>query len=138
MIGEVDEFVIFKPTSNCQLATSNYLCTMSSIRQNRVEGVIQEELSLYFQRHAREICLGAMVSVTVVRVTPDLSLAKVFISIFLGPDKKQVLESIRENAGKIRGEVGKRLKNMHRIPELVFYVDDSLDYAEEINTLLKK
>ena len=48
-----------------------------------------------------------------------------------------VIENIRENAGRIRGEVGKRLKNMHRIPELVFYIDDSLDYAEEINTLLK-
>ncbi len=111
---------------------------MSSIRQNRIEGVIQEELSLYFQRNAREVCLGAMVSVTVVRVTPDLSLAKIFISIFLGPGKKEVLESIRENASRIRGEVGKRLKNMHRIPELVFYVDDSIDYAEEIDTLLKK
>ena len=110
---------------------------MGSIRQNRIEGVIQEELSTYFQRHASDICLGSMVSVTVVRVTPDLSLARIYVSVFLGPDKKVVIENIRENAGRIRGEVGKRLKNMHRIPELVFYIDDSLDYAEEINTLLK-
>jgi ribosome-binding factor A len=110
---------------------------MSSIRQNRVEGVIQEELSTYFQRNAREICLGAMVSVTIVRVTSDLSLARIYLSIFAGPDKKEVLKSIQENARKIRGEVGKRLKNMHKIPELVFYIDDSLDYAEEINQLLK-
>jgi ribosome-binding factor A len=78
-----------------------------------------------------------MVSVTVVRVTSDLSLAKVYISVFLGPNKKEVLANIQENAKKIRGEVGNRLKNMHRIPELVFYIDDSLDYAEEINNLLK-
>ena len=78
-----------------------------------------------------------MVSVTVVRVTSDLSLAKVYISVFLGPDKKEVLSNIQENAKKIRGEVGNRLKNMHRIPELVFYIDDSLDYAEKINNLLK-
>ena len=110
---------------------------MSSIRQNRIEGVIQEELSTYFQRHASEICLGSMVSVTVVRVTSDLSLARIYISVFLGPDKKEVLKNIQENARKIRGEVGNRLKNMHRIPELVFYIDDSLDYAEEINNLLK-
>jgi len=110
---------------------------MSSIRQNRIEGVIQEELSTYFQRHASEICLGSMVSVTVVRVTSDLSLARIYISVFLGPDKKEVLKNIQENAKKIRGEVGNRLKNMHRIPELVFYIDDSLDYAEEINNLLK-
>lgn len=110
---------------------------MSSIRQSRVEGVIREELSTFFQRNAREICLGAMVSVTTVRVTSDLSLARIYISIFAGPDKKEVLENIRTNASRIRGEVGKRLKNMHRIPELSFYIDDSLDYAEEINNLLK-
>jgi len=110
---------------------------MSSIRQNRIEGVIQEELSTYFQRNASEICLGSMVSVTVVRVTSDLSLAKIYLSVFLGPGKKEVLKNIQENSKKIRGEVGKRLKNMHRIPELVFYIDDSLDYAEEINNLLK-
>lgn len=110
---------------------------MGSIRQNRIEGVIQEELSTYFQRNAHEICLGSMVSVTVVRVTSDLSLARVFISIFMGPSKDEVLKSIQENAKKIRGEVGNRLKNMHRIPELVFHIDDSLDYAEKINELLK-
>ena len=111
---------------------------MSSIRQSRVEGVIQEELSTYFQRNAREICLGAMVSVTVVRVTPDLSLARIYLSVFAGPDKQEVLENIRENGRKIRGEVGKRLRNMHKIPELSFFIDDSLDYSEEINRLLKK
>lgn len=55
---------------------------MASIRQNRVERVIQEELSQYFQRNASEVCLGAMVSVTIVRVTSDLSLARVYLSIF--------------------------------------------------------
>jgi ribosome-binding factor A len=110
---------------------------MSSIRQNRIEGVIQEELSTYFQRNAREICLGAMVSVTIVRVTSDLSLARIYLSVFAGPDKKEVLENIQQNSRKIRGEVGKRLKNMHKIPELLFYIDDSLDYAETIDKLLK-
>lgn len=114
-----------------------YLCSMSSIRQNRVEGVIQEELSVYFQRNAREICLGAMVSVTVVRVSPDLSIARIYLSVFAGPDKKEVLTNIQENTRKIRGEVGKRLKNMHKIPELLFYIDDSMDYAMEIEKLLK-
>ncbi len=111
---------------------------MGSIRQNKIEGVIQEELSVFFQRNAREICLGAMVSVTVVRVTPDLSLARIFLSIFAGPDKQEVLESIQQHVGKIRGEVGKRLKNMRKIPELVFKIDDSLDYAQEIDKLLTK
>ena len=88
---------------------------MSSIRQNKIEGVIQEELSMFFQRNAREICLGSMVSVTAVRVTSDLSLARCYLSIFAGPDKKEVLESIKVNSGRIRGEVGKRLKNMRTL-----------------------
>ena len=120
------------------LLTFLYFCTMSSIRQSRIEGVILEELSVFFQRNAREICLGAMVSVTVVRVTSDLSLARCYVSIFAGPDKKEVLESINENVKKIRGEVGKRLKNMRKIPELLFFIDDSLDYASQIDVLLKK
>ncbi|MFT5858546.1 MAG: ribosome-binding factor A [Flavobacteriaceae bacterium] len=111
---------------------------MSSIRQSRIEEVVREELSMYFQRNAREICLGAMVTVTVVRVTPDLSLARIYLSVFAGPDKAEVLKSIQSNASKIRGEVGRRLKNMKKIPELTFHIDDSLDYALEIDALLKK
>ncbi|MDX2361928.1 MAG: 30S ribosome-binding factor RbfA [Crocinitomicaceae bacterium] len=111
---------------------------MSSIRQSRIEGVIQEELSTYFQRNAREICLGAMVTVTVVRISPDLSSAKCYLSIFAGPPKEEVLEKVVANSAKIRGEVGRRLKSMKHIPKLSFYIDDSLDYALEIDELLKK
>ena len=111
---------------------------MSSIRQSRIEEVVREELSMYFQRNAREICLGAMVTVTVVRVTPDLSLARNYLSVFAGPTKEEVLKNIQSNASRIRGEVGKRLKNMKKIPELTFHIDDSLDYALEIDQLLKK
>lgn len=111
---------------------------MGSIRQNKIEGVIQEELAVYFQQHMHDICLGAMVSVTVVRITPDLSLARVYLSIFAGGEKEIVLKSIQENSGKVRGEVGRRLKNMRKIPELIFKIDDSLDYAMEIQDLLNK
>lgn len=111
---------------------------MGSIRQNKIEGVIQSELSTFFQRNAREVCLGAMVSVTQVRITSDLSLARCYLSIFAGPDKKEVLDSIFSHAPKIRGEVGKRLKNMKKMPNFAYYIDDSLDYAMEIDALLKK
>ena len=111
---------------------------MSSIRQSRIEGVIQEELSSFFQRNAREICLGSMVTVTTVRVSPDLSSAKCYLSIFAGPPKDEVLENININAPRIRGEVGSRLKNMKHIPSLSYYIDDSLDYASKIDELLKK
>lgn len=117
---------------------NSYFCSMSSIRQSRIEGVIQEELSLFFQRNAREICLGSMVTVTTVRVSPDLSSAKCYLSIFAGPPKDEVLENININASRVRGEVGRRLKNMKHIPSLSYYIDDSLDYASKIDELLKK
>ena len=117
---------------------NSYFCTMGTIRQNRIEEVIKEELSMFFQRNAREVCLGAMVTVTIVRITPDLSLAKCYLSVFAGPPKEEVLANIKEHASKIRGEVGRRISNMKRIPELMFYIDDSLDYANEIDSLLKK
>jgi ribosome-binding factor A len=111
---------------------------MGTVRQNRIENVIQEEVSKLFQREARSLCLGAMVTPTVVRITPDLSLVRVYLSIFAGPPKEEVLEHITENKGKIRGEIGKSIKNMKKIPDLEFRIDDSLDYAMEIEELLKK
>lgn len=111
---------------------------MGSIRQNKIEAVIQEEVSKTFQQNARALCLGAMVTATVVRVTPDLSLARVYLSIFAGPPKEEVLAHIQDNKGRVRGDVGKRLKNMRHIPDLAFHIDDSLDYAEKIDELLKE
>ncbi|MDC1403592.1 30S ribosome-binding factor RbfA [Crocinitomicaceae bacterium] len=111
---------------------------MSSIRQSKIEAGIQQELATVFQRNASEICLGAMVSVSTVRITSDLSLARCYLSIFAGPNPKEVLENVIANKGKIRGEVGKRLKNMKKLPQLAFFIDDSLDYAQNIEELLKK
>lgn len=111
---------------------------MSSVRQNKIEGVVQEELSIFFQRNAQEVCLGAMVTVTQVRITSDLSLARCYLSIFAGPDKEEVLKSIKTHSSEIRFQLGKRLKNMRKIPEFAYFIDDSLDYAMEIEELLKK
>lgn len=111
---------------------------MSSIRQQRIETVIREELSKYFQQNAREICLGSMVTVTQVRITSDLSLARCYISVFAGPKPKEVLENIKTFSTKIRMEIGRSLKNMRKIPDLSFYIDDSLEYAAKIDELLKK
>lgn len=117
---------------------NSYFYAMGTIRQSRIEEVIKEELSMFFQRNAREICLGAMVSVTTVRISPDLSSAKCYVSIFAGPPKDEVLKNIQVNSAKIRGEVGRRLKNMKHIPTLSFFIDDSIDYASQIDALLKK
>lgn len=82
--------------------------------------------------------MGAMVTVTVVNVAPDMSFAKAYVSIFGGKDRQEVFINIDKHKGEIRYELGKRLgKSMRRIPELAFEIDDSLDYAEEIDKLLK-
>jgi ribosome-binding factor A len=110
---------------------------MSSVRQQKIEAAIQGELGVLFQRLAQEICLGAMVSVTVVRITTDLSIARCYLSIFAHPSPAEVLKSIQTNQGKIRGQIGQRLKNLRKIPALTFYIDDSLEYASKIEELLK-
>lgn len=110
---------------------------MSSVRQQKIEAAIQGELGVLFQRLAQEICLGAMVSVTVVRITTDLSIARCYLSIFAHPSPAEVLKSIQTHQGKIRGQIGQRLKNLRKIPALTFYIDDSLEYASKIEELLK-
>ncbi|MCB0477773.1 MAG: 30S ribosome-binding factor RbfA [Crocinitomicaceae bacterium] len=109
-----------------------------SIRQNKIANEIQRALSVFFQQETNGICKGSMVSVTVVRITPDLSLAKIYVSIFAGPEPEEVLENINANMGQIRGYLGNQLNGMRKIPELMIHIDDSLDYAEEIDELLKK
>jgi ribosome-binding factor A len=74
---------------------------MSSVRQQKIEAAIQGELGVLFQRLSAEICLGAMVSVTVVRITADLSLAKCYLSVYAHPSAADVLKSIQTNQGKI-------------------------------------
>ena len=111
---------------------------MASIRQEKIAGVLQKELGLIFQREARTICEGAMVSVTIVRVTPDIGLAKVYLSIFGSKDKEQVLKNIQDNTKQVRHILAQTVKNqLRKTPELVFYLDDSYDYARKIDELLK-
>ncbi|MEX1002923.1 MAG: 30S ribosome-binding factor RbfA [Crocinitomicaceae bacterium] len=111
---------------------------MGSFRQKKIESVIQKELSTIFREQARSLCLGAMVTVTAVKMSPDMSFAKGFLSIFGTKDQKEVFQHINSHAKTVRYELGKRLgKNLRRIPELAFVIDDSLDYAEEIDRILK-
>lgn len=111
---------------------------MASIRQKKIEALLKQELSTIFREQARSLCKGAMVSVTTVSVAPDMSFAKAYLSIFGAKDNKEVFENITKTKGEIRFEIGKRLgKSFRRIPEFAFAIDDSLDYAEEIDRLLK-
>ena len=112
---------------------------MAGQRTDKVAKLFAKELSLIFQRETRSLCMGSMVSVTVVRVSPDLGSARVYVSIFAADDKEAVLKNIKANTKNIRYELSQTIKNqMRKTPELHFFLDDSLDYAEEIDELLKK
>jgi len=111
---------------------------MSSVRQSKIEVAIQRELSKFFQQNAREYTYGNMVTVTTVNITSDLSLARVYVSIFGSASSEDVLKKIQENSPRIRGAAAVALKNMKKMPNFVFKIDDSLDYALKIDELLKK
>ncbi len=112
---------------------------MSSLRQKKINALIKQELSIIFREETRTICMGAMVSVTNVSISPDMTYCKVYLSIFGGADNQEVFENITTHNHSIRGILGKRLgKSLRRIPELDFKIDDSLDYANKIDELLKK
>jgi ribosome-binding factor A len=110
---------------------------MTTTRQNKVSRLLHKELGDYFQKYGSEITGGKMVTVTVVRISPDLSVAKVYISIFPGDRKEDTIRTVTEKAILVRTRIGKRLRSQLRhIPELVFYLDDSLDYIDRIDNLL--
>ena len=111
---------------------------MESTRQRKVARLIQKELGDFFQRKGQTLAPGGLITVTVVRVTPDLSQAKIFLSIFPSKNNQEAIKTISESVKKIRHELGKRIRHQLRaIPEIFFYIDDTLDYVENIENLLK-
>lgn len=112
---------------------------MESQRQKKIAGIIQKDLADILQRAATDGGFtGTIVSVSKVKVTPDLSLAKVYISIFPHDQIEPILKGIQANPSVIRGELARRTRNqLRRVPEITFYLDDSLDYIEGIEKSLK-
>lgn len=112
---------------------------METTRQKKISRLLLKEMSEVFQREAREVTMGALVSVTVVRVSPDLGQAKVYLSIFPGEKTKEVHKNINDHASQLRFALGKRVgKQLRIIPELRFFVDDTLDYVDNIDRLLNE
>lgn len=113
---------------------------METQRQKKIAGVIQKDLADILQRAASDGGFqGTIISVTKVHVTVDLSLAKVYVSIFPHEQIKPILEGIQEHQSVIKNELAQRTRNqLRRIPELAFYLDDSLDYIEGIEKSLKE
>ncbi len=98
---------------------------------------MRKELGTIFQRESLSMFGGGLITITVVRVTSDLSIARVYLSIFSPKSSEEVLQQIRTQAGEIRYKLGSKVRHqLRKVPELEFFIDDSLDYAERIDELL--
>ena len=106
-------------------------------RQKQVAGVISKELNEIFLRMGFNMLEGGMVSISSVKITPDLYEARIYLSFFQVKDNEATLEKIKERSSEIRGDLGKRVRHQLRsIPQLTFYIDDTLDYVFKIEALL--
>ena len=111
----------------------------ASTRQLKVAREIQKDLAEIIRDKGMAVFGGAMVTVSEVRVSPDLSLAKTYVSIFPSAKAEEVMKTLNDNIKVLRGELGHLVaKQLRIVPEIVFYLDTSLDYAEHIDELLKK
>jgi ribosome-binding factor A len=109
---------------------------MESKRQQKFSRLIQKELADIFQREVPHLFGGAYISVSVVRVSPDLGVARVYLSVMMAQNKEMLLLEIRTNTRTIRHLLAQRIKGQVRvIPELVFYLDDSAEYAAQIDKI---
>ncbi|CCH52515.1 ribosome-binding factor A [Fibrisoma limi BUZ 3] len=109
---------------------------MESKRQQKVARQLQKDLSEIFQRDVPHLFNGAFITVTNVRVSPDLSVARVYLSFLATKNKEMLLDSIREKSRTIRQLLGERVRHQLRIvPDLSFYIDDTAEYAEKMDKL---
>ncbi len=111
---------------------------MESTRQAKIARLLQKELSEIFRRETAAMG-GVLVSVSAVKVSPDLSIARAYLSIFPSGKAEEILKNINNSAKTIRFELAKILRyQLRKTPELSFFIDDSLDYIEHIDNILKQ
>ena len=111
---------------------------MDSTRQNKVARLIQKELGEIFVGQTRSMH-GVLVSVSACRISPDMSVCRVYLSVFPSERANEIVQNVNANQKQVRFELGNRMRHQLRIiPELKFFVDDSLDYAAHIDDLLQK
>lgn len=111
---------------------------MESTRQKKVARLLQKELADIFLKKGNEIAHGKLISITKVRVSPDLSFARVFLSIFPAGNQEEIMKTIEDHSTRIRFDLGHKIRTQLRIvPDIAFFLDDSLDYIDKIDKLLK-
>jgi ribosome-binding factor A len=112
---------------------------MESKRQQKFAGVIQQDLAAIFQREGMNLLPNTMITITKVRVTPDLAIARVFLSFFNSNNVQLALNTIKQHASEIRYKLGARIKDQVRIiPQLEFFVDDTSEYVERMDRIFDK
>ena len=112
---------------------------MDSTRQQKIARQIQRDIAEILQKEMADTIRGSLVTVTTVRVSPDLAYAKLYISIFPFERSAALLEAIKEKSWYVRKLLGARIRNQLKIvPELEWFIDDSLEYIENIDNLLNK
>jgi ribosome-binding factor A len=110
---------------------------METTRQQKIERMLQKELGEIFLIYARKLN-GTIITVTNVRISPDLSIVRTHLSVFPSERSKEILERIKADTRALRYELGTHIRHQMRIvPELYFHIDDSLDYIDNIDKLLK-
>ena len=108
-------------------------------RQKQVGGLLQEELNVIFQRLGLSFIQGAMVSISSVKLTPDLLEARIYLSVYNAKDNKAVFERIEEQAWEVKKELAARVgKQLRRMPELKFFPDDTLDHVFKMEELFRQ
>ena len=108
-------------------------------RQKQVAGLIQEEITRIFQKLGISMMEGGMVSVSSVKITPDLLEARIYLSLFQVKDRKDVMKKIEDRAWEIKKELAAQIKHqLRRMPELRFYHDDTLDHAFKMEEIFKQ
>lgn len=111
---------------------------MENKRQRQVAKLIQKDLGAIFQKDLKDVLKSAFVTITDVKVTPDLGIARVYLSFMMVTDKEGLLETIKDNSKKIRAIFGNQARHQFRIiPSFQFYIDDSAEYAEKMNKLFE-
>lgn len=111
---------------------------METTRQSKINRLLQKELSDIFLLQTKAM-QGTLITVSTVRVSPDLGIAKVYLSIFPSAKGPELVKAIQANVKPIRHDLSQRVRfQLRKVPELMFYLDDSLDYIENIDNLLKK
>ena len=112
---------------------------METTRQNKISRLIQKDMADILQKEGKDLFHGVLISVTQVRVTSDLSIARVYLSIFPSEKGKAIVLEIKKMHAKLRGLLGLKVgKQLRIVPQLDFHLDDSLDYIDNIDRLLKE